>query len=119
MIETGSVIESEEYLHGKLHSMRFRLTKVIPNESLEFDIEGMGSGAFKIQADKDSVTFVAELEIGTEAPIIGPAFDFLFSRFFGARIDAMRHHMEEEGERLKAILESEQLRNTSDVIQSR
>lgn len=107
MLEVGSEIECEEYLHGKLHSMRFRMTKVVPNERLEFVIERMGRGAFQVQSDKDVVIFVAELNIGSASPIIGPIFDLIFSLFFSDRIDAMGQHMAEEGENLKAILELE------------
>ena len=107
MLEVGSEIECEEYLHGKLHSMRFRMTKVVPNERIEFVIDRMGRGAFQVQAGIDSVIFVAELDIGSDSPIVGPVFDFIFSLFFSNRIEAMRQHMAEEGENLKAILESE------------
>ncbi len=106
MLEEGSVMECEEYLHGKLHSMRFQMTRLIPGERVEFDIKSMGRGAFEIQARDPFVNFVAELDIGSDLPILGPTFDFLFSIFFPNRIKAMQHHMKEEGERLKAILES-------------
>jgi hypothetical protein len=105
MLEVGSEIECEEYLHGKLHSMRFRMTKVIPGRRLEFAIEGMGRGAFEAQGVGESVTFVAELDIGSEAPMLGRLFDIVFQTFFGRRIDEMRRHMAEEGRNLKAILE--------------
>lgn len=108
MLDVGSEVECEEYLHGKLHSMRFRMTKVVPNERLAFVIKGMGRGAFQVQARKDTVIFSAELEIGTNIPIIGPVFDLIFSLLFKSRLEAMRQHMAEEGENLKAILESEQ-----------
>ncbi|NIS83383.1 MAG: hypothetical protein GTO14_25025 [Anaerolineales bacterium] len=107
MLEVGSVIECEEYLHGKFHSMRFRMTKVVPSRRIEFVIEKMGRGAFEVQAMDELVLFVAELEIGSETPIIGSVIDLIFSIFFKQRIDAMRQHMKEEGENLKAILESE------------
>jgi hypothetical protein len=106
MLEVGSEIECEEYLHGKLHSMRLRMTKVVPDKRVEYVIEGMGRGAFETQASGDSVKFVAELDIGLDAPIIGPLFDFVFSRFFQQRIESMRQHMVEEGQNLKAILEA-------------
>lgn len=106
MCEVGSEIECEEYLHGKLHSLRLRLTKVVPDKRLEFVIERMGKGAFEVQTNTGSVKFVAELDMGTDYPILGPLFDFIFSFFFRQRIDAMRQHMAEEGINLKAILES-------------
>lgn len=107
MLEVGSEIECEEYLHGKLHAMRFRMTKVIPDKRVEFEVAGMGRGAFEAQAGDETVRFVAELDIGSEAPIIGRLFDFIFSRFFSGRIEATRQHMAEEGRNLKVILESE------------
>lgn len=107
MLEVDSEIECEEYLHGKLHSMRFRVTRVVPGKRIEFIIERMGRGAFEVQAKDKSVLFEAELDIGSENPIMGLAFDLFFSIFFQQRIDAMRQHMKEEGENLKVILESE------------
>lgn len=100
------MIECEEFLHGKLHSMRFRMTKVLPGERVEFVIQGMGLGAFEIEAVGDRVRFIAELDIGSNTPIIGKLFDFVFSQFFQRRIDAMRQHMAEEGQNLKALLEA-------------
>ena len=107
MLEVGSVLECEEYLHGKLHSMRFRTTKVVPDRRIEFQIRGIGRGAFEAQASGDTVRFVAELGVGSDAPIIGQLFDFIFSRLFNQRIESMKQHMAEEGRNLKAILESE------------
>lgn len=106
VLEVGSEIECQEYLHGKLHSLRFRVTKVIPDRRVEFVIERMGRGAFEAQANGDTVTFVAELDIGSDAPIVGRFVDFIISRLFNQRIESMRQHMAEEGRNLKTILES-------------
>lgn len=106
MLEVGSEIECEEYLHGKLHSLCFRLTKVVPNNRVEFEVVGMGLGAFEAQAVDDYVRFIAELDIGTEAPLIGRLFDWIFVRLFKQRIADMRQHMAEEGRNLKTILET-------------
>lgn len=116
MLDVGSEIECEEYLHGKLHSMRFHMTKVVPDQRVEFVIEKMGRGAFEVRTNGDTVKFVAEVDIGSDSPIFGPLFDFIFSWFFHQRIEAMRQHMTEEGENLKAILESETpIRNIQDA----
>ena len=109
MLEVGSEIACEEYLHGKLHAMRFRMTKVIPDKRVEFEVEGMGRGAFEAKESGDGVRFVAELDIGSEAPILGRLFDFIFTRIFSDRINAMKQHMAEEGKNLKTILESDPL----------
>lgn len=105
MLDVGSEIECEEYLHGRLHTLRLRITKVVPDERVEFVIERMGRGAFEVQANNDTVRFIAELDIGTDSPIFGPLFDFIFSWFFHQRIEEMQQHMIEEGKNLKAILE--------------
>lgn len=105
MLEVGSEIECQENLHGKLHSMRFRMTKVVPDKRIEFVVIGMGRGAFDIELIGDTVRFIAELDIGSDIPIIGQLFDLIFSLVFQRRIEAMRQHMAEEGHHLKAILE--------------
>ena len=105
MLEVGSEIECQEYLHGKLHTMRFRMTKVVPDKRIEFVVIGIGRGAFDVQIIGDAVRFIAELDIGSDAPIIGRFFDLIFSSFFQQRIEAMRKHMAEEGHNLKEILE--------------
>ncbi|KPK04255.1 MAG: hypothetical protein AMJ56_17785 [Anaerolineae bacterium SG8_19] len=81
------------------------MTKVIPDRRVEFVIERMGRGAFEAQANDDTVTFVAELDIGSDAPIVGRFVDFIISRLFNQRIESMRQHMAEEGRNLKTILE--------------
>ncbi len=81
--------------------------KVNPDRRIEFVVMGMGRGAFDAQLIGDTVRFVAELDIGSDAPIIGPLIDMIFSGFFQRRIEAMKQHMAEEGRNLKAILENE------------
>ena len=105
MLEVGSEIECQEYLHGKLHIMRFRMTKIVPDKRVEFEVVGMGRGTFEAQQTGDAVMFVAGLDIGYDAPIIGRLFDFIFAWFFEQRIESMRQHMVEEGENLKQLLE--------------
>ncbi len=106
MLEVGSEIACQEYLHGQLHTLRFRMTKVVPGKRVEFEVVGMGQGAFEAQALDDHVRFIAELAIGTNAPLVGLLFDWIFARLFKRRIAEMRRHMAEEGRNLKAILET-------------
>ncbi len=107
MLEVGSIVECEEYLHGKLHSMRFRTTKVDLDKRVEFGIIGMGRGAFDVKPVGEKVLFTAELDIGTEVPVVGSLVDFVFIKFFSQRLEAMREHMKEEGHNLKEILETD------------
>jgi len=105
MLEVGSEIECQEYLHGKLHSLKFQMSKVVSDKRVEFTIIGMGQGAFEVESVDDHIRFIAELDIGTDIPIFGRFFDLIFSRLFTERIKAMKQHMVEEGRNLKEILE--------------
>lgn len=106
MDQAGSEIECREYLHGKLHVMRFRLTAIDPGRRMEYKIAGLGRGAFEVVPQGRGVEFVAELELGTNAPVIGQAVDTLLHAGFSRRLAAMKEHMREEGENLKKIIES-------------
>jgi hypothetical protein len=106
MLEVGSEIECQEYLHGKLHTMRFRMTRIDVDHRIEFEIEGMGRGAFQVDDRGDMVVFTAKLDIGADTAVLGSLFDAIFSRFFQRKIKAMQQHMVEEGQNLKVILES-------------
>ena len=105
LLEVGSEIECQEYLHGDLHTMKLRTTKVVPGKRIEYDAVGLGGGAFEVQPAGDAVTFVAELYVGSDAFIIGRLLDWVFLRLFQGRIDALKQHMVEEGINLKEILE--------------
>ena len=43
MLQRGSEIECQEYLHGKLHILQFRLTRVDPCRRMEYEIAGLGN----------------------------------------------------------------------------
>ena len=105
MLEVGSEIECQEYLHGKLHSLKFRMSRIVPDKRVEFSIMGMGRGAFEAESIDDHIRFIAELDIGADIPIVGKFFDLIFTRFFSERVKAMKQHMVEEGRNLKEILE--------------
>ena len=106
MLQPGSEIECQEYLHGKLHVMRFRATRIDPDRRMEYTIAGLGKGAFEVIPRGDEIEFVAELELGSDSPILGRAVDAFLRALFGRRLEAMRQHMREEGENLKKIIES-------------
>ena len=106
MLQPGSEIECQEYLHGKLHTMRFCLTEIDPGRRIEYEIVGLGKGAFEVIPKGDKVEFVAELGLGFDFSIIGSMADAVFSMLFSRRLEAMRQHMREEGQNLKKIIES-------------
>ncbi len=106
MQQVGSQVECKEYLHGKLHSMRFRLTKLDPGRRMEYEIAALGKGAFEVIPKGEEVEFVAEVDLGSEAPLIGRVADAALRIMFRRRLEAMREHMREEGVNLKKIIES-------------
>jgi hypothetical protein len=106
MLQPGSEIECQEYLHGKLHTMRLRLTKIDPGRRVEYEIEALGKGAFEAIQKGEEVEFVAELGLGTEAPLVGRMVDTILCVLFDRQLKAMRQHMQEEGQNLKKIIES-------------
>jgi hypothetical protein len=106
MFQPGSEIECKEYLHGKLHTMRFRPTRVDPGRRMEYEIVALGRGAFEVIPKGEEVEFVAELGLGSDFPIVGRLVDAVLRALLGRRLEAMRQHMREEGQNLKKILES-------------
>jgi hypothetical protein len=106
VLQPGSEIECQEYLHGKLHTLRLRLTKLDPGRRMEYKIVGLGKGAFEVIPKGDKVEFVAELGIGSDIPMVGPLVDAVLRALFSRRLDAMKEHMQAEGQNLKRIIES-------------
>ena len=98
----GSIAYFEEYLHGKIHKVKFMCTRVVPNRLIEyrppfplsiifpgnqFIIEPVGEG---------SCIFTATVKAR-----MGP----LSRRLSRRRLEDVRRHMKEEGENLKAKVE--------------
>lgn len=106
VLQPGSEIECREYLHGILHVMRLRTTRMDPGRRMEYEITGLGKGAFEVISRDEEVDFVAELELGFDFPIIGTLIDALLRALLSRRLDALRQHMREEGQNLKKIIES-------------
>jgi len=73
---------------------------------MEYEIMTLGRGAFEVIPKGEEVEFVAELELGSDAPIVGRLVDAILRMFLSRRLDAMRQHMREEGQNLKKIIES-------------
>ena len=97
----GSILVAEEYLHGKLHKMKFILTNIEKNKRIEYRLAFPTSiicpkGSFIIEKKKDYCTFIANLYF---------RFSNFFIKYAKDRVDAVRIHMKEEGEKLKEIVE--------------
>ena len=105
ILEKDAILYVEEYLHGDLHRLKLRATKVIPDSRVEYTA-GFGiGGAFEVQPREDSVLFIAEITIGLGVPGLGSLLDRTMERVLASRIEAMEQHMAEEGENLKQWLE--------------
>lgn len=99
-MEEGSILYCEEYIHGDLHNMKFRLTNIGPAR-IDYDILFPMSvicpkGSFIVEPKGDHCTFTATLSF---------RFDILLSVLFKKRAEALKTHMKEEGENLKRLLE--------------
>ena len=102
-LQEGSIVYAEEYLHGQLHKLKFRITKVLPNKAIEyralFPLSLFSPGnAFIIEPKgKNGSIFTA-----TGSLRVGPLFEKLGKK----QIEATKQHMKEEGENIKRALES-------------
>jgi len=106
--EEGSVSYAEEYIHGKLHKLKFVITKVVPNRRIEYAPQSrllriyFPKNTFTIEPKGDTCVFTASgcLRIGRLAK-------FLAKNKVERGLSSVRKHMKEEGENLKRILEAE------------
>ncbi len=102
--EVGSEIIFEEYLHGKLHRLKFFVTKIIDNQFFEYKTTFplsciLKNGAFQIEEKNGTSIFTATLNF---------RFDKLLKTLVPQQIEDLKIHMKEEGENLKRILEDGQ-----------
>jgi len=97
----GSKCYCEELIHGKLHRMNGRITRLRKKVLVEFKFSFPTTlicprGSFIIEPDGSGSTFVATLSF---------RFAGVLSRFAKRRMNSVKNHMEEEGQNLKRILE--------------
>ena len=101
----GSVVLFEEYIHGKLHKLKFVCVKVVPNRLIEYQ------SSFPLSIFMPKSRFVMETT-GEKNCVFTATISFrgypLFQKLFKRRIEATKQHMKEEGENLKKILESKE-----------
>ena len=106
--EEGSVVYAEEYIHGKLHKLKFVVTKVVQGKMIEYAPVSrllriyFPKNTFTVQPEGAACIFTAS---GTYR--VG----WLVKTFAGKRLErglsSVRKHMKEEGENLKRMLEEE------------
>jgi hypothetical protein len=103
----GSVIYAEEYIHGKLHKLKFKITKIVPNKRIEYTPVScflrrfFPKNEFIIEQKGESCLFIAS---GTYR--LGWIAKTFFKKAIENSLSSVKKHMKEEGENLKRILES-------------
>ena len=108
-LEEGSILYAEEHVHGRLHKLKFRITKVVPNRRIEyrslFPLSLLAPGnTFLIEpTGEHSCTFTAMGSIRMPRWL----FEKAHPKHKG-KIDATERHIREEGQNLKKALEQEQ-----------
>jgi uncharacterized protein YndB with AHSA1/START domain len=89
--EEGSVVYAEEYIHGKLHKLKFVITKLIPNRLIEYAPTSWFLRMYFPQGT---------LRVGWLARTF-------FKKKLERGLSSVQKHMKEEGENLKRILEAD------------
>ncbi len=102
----GSVIYAEEFIHGKLHKLKFKITRIVPNKRIEYTPVSpflrryFPKNEFIIEQKEESCLFIAS---GTYR--LGWITKTFFKKAIKAALNSVKKHMKEEGENLKRILE--------------
>ncbi|NPE09564.1 MAG: hypothetical protein GNW80_14855 [Asgard group archaeon] len=102
--EVGSILYSEEYLHGEIHKMKFRTIEMIPNRLIRYKMLFPGNlvsttGKFIFEPKGAGTLFTATLNF---------RFGRLLTKFASKQKEELIKHMKEEGENLKKIMEKNQ-----------
>lgn len=102
-LDEGDIVYYEEYLHGELHKIRSKITKVEKNKRIEFKNLFPISiicpkGSFIIKPRGDNCIFTSTLSF---------RFGYIFLKLAKSRVEALKKHIREEGENLKRLLEKE------------
>ena len=105
-LQEGSIVYAEEYLHGDLHKLKFRITKIVPNRLIEyrclFPLSLLAPGNKFIIEPKGQDGCIFTAMGGLRIP------RWLFVRMHKKhehKIEATQQHMKEEGLNLKKALE--------------
>jgi hypothetical protein len=106
--EEGSVACSEEYLHGKIHRFKFKVTKVVPNKEIEYAPVSrlirrfFPKNRFSIEQKGETCVFKASGIFRH-----GRLIKTFFKKQLEQNLASVKQHMKEEGENLKRILEKD------------
>jgi hypothetical protein len=104
-LKENSVIYFEEYLHGKLHKLKLRITLIKPDSRIEYKTFMGTKGVFVMEPGGATTLFTAEMHMGSNMPVLGKIMDIIMLKFLSRQLEGIRQHMVEEGQNLKNILE--------------
>lgn len=100
--QTGSILVTEEHLHGKPHKLKFKIKFSNPPEGFNYKMCFPFSlicpgGSFSIKEANNKIEFIAKLYF---------RFKSLLILFFNKILGSIKKHMEEEGISIKNIVEN-------------
>jgi uncharacterized protein YndB with AHSA1/START domain len=104
--EEGSVACAEEYLHGRLHKLTFRVDEVVPQRKIVYAPPSrilrvfFPENRFEIRPSERGCIFAAQGHFR-----FGRIAKALAKRKLEIGLSSVRQHMKEEGENLKRTLE--------------
>ena len=107
--EVGSIVHAEEYIHGKLHRLKFVVTKVIPNSCIEY----MPVSRFLRRFFPKNMFTIEQKENNSVFTATGMYRVGWMARTFAKKrieygLSSVKKHMKEEGENLKKLLEDKE-----------
>jgi hypothetical protein len=106
-VREGSILYAEEYLHGKLHKLKYRITKIVPNRLIAYaplfplSIIATGNSFRTVSKGENRCVFSSEGYI--RFPL------WLFKKVHKShegKLVASEKHMKEEGENIKNTVEA-------------
>lgn len=104
--EVGSIVYAKEYIHGVVHKLKFVVTRMIPNQLIEYTPTFwlfrlfIPKNAFIIEQTSKGCIFKA---VGCYR--VGRIGKLFAKRRISEGIDSIKKHLREEGEFLKQSLE--------------
>ena len=108
-IEKGDAVYFEECVCGVWYKVRCKIIRIQKGEnSWRVELKSLLARiSFIVKATKDSCVFTHIETFGSKMPVIGDIVDFLLLKVFHfrTRFDLIQKDMEEDGKRLKEILE--------------
>ena len=106
-MKEGSVAYAEEYLHGVLHKLKFRITRIVPNRLIEYaplfpwSVLAPGNRFLIEPKGEEGCIFTATGSLRL------PGWLFRkWNKNFMDKLEATKRHMKEEGENLKRAIEN-------------